>query len=112
MVSVPAPELPTKIAPVVVQADPAPSTVTVPAKVIEPLAPLTVPAFWMIRAPELTVRPFAVAPGDPTTALPLPIVALNPLTGTPLVQFPAVNQSPAIAPFQVLVCACAGDAPA
>ena len=121
MISVPLPEFPTKKVkrPESSKAEPAPSTVTVPAEPgLLPMAVppvLIVPPFWSVSAPvppSPTINPLVSAPGAAITALPVPIHVFEPDTGTPLDQLPAVNQFPAVAPFHCVVCARAGDAPA
>src|SRR5882724_1942178 len=72
-----------------------------PPTVSEP--PLILPT---VTFPPWTVRLFAVAPVAPSTmALVLVIIASSPDEGTPMDQFPAVNQLPAVLEIQLSVAA-------
>ena len=93
-----------------VQAEPAPSTVMVPAEpALSPMMPkilLTVPPFWIVSAPvpeTPTLRSVDRAPAAPTTValgVTVSILALVALVGTPPDQLPALNQSLEAAPVQ------------
>ena len=110
MVSVPLPSLPMSSELLLVQLEPAPSTITVPIEPpFSPMMPavlLTVPPAWMVNVPVAeapTLRLTACAPAVPTTValgVMVSIVALVPLVGTPPDQLPALNQLFEVVPVQ------------
>src|SRR5215471_5354079 len=129
MVSVPWPDWPTVMAPVVVKLAPAPDTVMLPIPVgpdpIATLVALRVPPFWIVSMPVAvfpTTRTWAVAPAVPTTASGCAaggelMVVTNVLLvgiwlGGMVDQLPAVNQSVDCVPCQSAImafCARVGD---
>src|SRR5947209_374986 len=99
IVRTPLPKRPTERSELLVQVEPAPSTVAVPIEdASSPMMPkvlFTVPPFWIVSAPvpeTPTRRPVACAPAAPTIValgVAVSILVLSVLVGTPAVQLPA-----------------------
>src|SRR5436853_532704 len=105
-----APEPPVRT-PASVQDEPAPAAVVEPVEAeLTPMKPmlasLTVPPFWTLSEPvpdAPMLKILACAPAAPTTVafgVTVLMDTSSPLVGTPVDQFPALNQSDEVTPVQ------------